>query len=178
MCSAGAGRFRLGDVPVPCRRSRSRPTSCSFWWAFSVDFGRAKRKAPPPRSGCPCGRYWSSRARCGKETSTVLLFDAKFETWLRTHPDTAGGLAVLLVASGKGARTCLHSIILVVSMCYGCNQSLCYLLFVLCGEFLRRFGNHLDSSRIGDLPGLTDEVRSVIKPAAERGARVDEVGPR
>ena len=46
------------------------------------------------------------------------------------------------------------------------------------GEFLRRFGNHLDSSRIDNLPGLTDEVRSVIKSVAERGARVDEVGPR
>ena len=46
------------------------------------------------------------------------------------------------------------------------------------GEFLRRFGNHLDSSRIDNLPGLTDEVRSVIKPVADRGARVDEVGPR
>ena len=46
------------------------------------------------------------------------------------------------------------------------------------GEFLRRFGNHLDSSRIDDLPGLTDEVRSAIKSVAERGARVDEVGPR
>ena len=45
-------------------------------------------------------------------------------------------------------------------------------------EFLRRFGNHLDSSRIDDLPGLTDEVRSVIKSVADRGARVDEVGPR
>ena len=46
------------------------------------------------------------------------------------------------------------------------------------GEFLRRFGNHLDSSRIDDLPGLTDEVRSVIKSAAERGVRVDEIDPR
>ena len=46
------------------------------------------------------------------------------------------------------------------------------------GEFLRRFGNHLDSSRIDNLPGLTDEVRSVIKSVADRGARVDEVGPR
>ena len=46
------------------------------------------------------------------------------------------------------------------------------------GDFLRRFGNHLDSSRIGDLPGLTDEVRSVIKSVADRGARVDEIGPR
>ena len=45
-------------------------------------------------------------------------------------------------------------------------------------EFIRRFGNHLDSSRIDNLPGLTDEVRSVIKSVAERGARVDEVGPR
>ena len=45
-------------------------------------------------------------------------------------------------------------------------------------EFIRRFGNHLDSSRIDDLPGLTDEVRSVIKSVADRGARVDEVGPR
>ena len=46
------------------------------------------------------------------------------------------------------------------------------------GEFLRRFGNHLDSSRIDQLPGLTDEVRSVIKSVADRGARVDEIGPR
>ena len=46
------------------------------------------------------------------------------------------------------------------------------------GEFLRRFGNHLDSSRIDNLPGLTDEVRSVIKSVAKRGARVDEVGSR
>ena len=41
--SAGAGRFRLGDVPVPCRRSRSRPRLLGgSFWAFSVNFGRAQ----------------------------------------------------------------------------------------------------------------------------------------
>ena len=44
MCSAGAGRFRLGDVPVPCRRSRSRARWLGgSFWAFSVDLCRAKR---------------------------------------------------------------------------------------------------------------------------------------
>ena len=45
-------------------------------------------------------------------------------------------------------------------------------------EFLRRFGDHLDASRIDKVPGLTDEVRSVLKSVADHGARVDEVGPR
>ena len=45
-------------------------------------------------------------------------------------------------------------------------------------EFLRRFGDHLDVSRIGEVPGLTDEVRRVLKSVAEHGARVDEVGSR
>ena len=44
MRSAGAGRFRLGDVPVPCRRSRSRPRLLGgSFWAFSVNFGRARQ---------------------------------------------------------------------------------------------------------------------------------------
>ena len=41
--SAGAGRFRLGDVPVPCCRSRSPPRLLGgSFGAFSVDFGRAQ----------------------------------------------------------------------------------------------------------------------------------------
>ena len=45
-------------------------------------------------------------------------------------------------------------------------------------EFLRRFGDHLDASRIDEVPGLTGEVRDVLKSVADHGARVDEVGPR
>ena len=41
--SAGAGRFILGDVPVPCRRSHSPPRLLGgSFWAFPVDFGRAQ----------------------------------------------------------------------------------------------------------------------------------------
>ena len=82
MCSAGAGRFRLGDVPVPCRRrSRSRPRWLGgSFWAFSVDFGRAKRH-PRGRGVLVVGDTGGlGRVVRGKETSTAFLFDAKFET--------------------------------------------------------------------------------------------------
>lgn len=45
-------------------------------------------------------------------------------------------------------------------------------------EFLRRFGNHLDSKRIDEVPGLTDEIRRVVKEVADHGVRVEEQGPR
>ena len=46
------------------------------------------------------------------------------------------------------------------------------------GEFLRRFGNHFDAARIGEVPGLTKEVRDVIKAVATHGAGIEETGPR
>ena len=36
-------------------------------------------------------------------------------------------------------------------------------------EFIRRFGNHMDAERVQRLPGLTKEVRDVIKRVAEHG---------
>jgi len=45
-------------------------------------------------------------------------------------------------------------------------------------EFIRRFGNHMDAERVQRLPGLTKEVRDVIKRVAEHGVSVEEVGPR
>ena len=48
--------------------------------------GFRSRTAQSPQSGCLLGWYWRSRARCGKEKSTAFLFDANFETGLRTHP--------------------------------------------------------------------------------------------
>ena len=64
---ARAGRFRLGDVPVPCRRSRSRPSAPLARGLLLGFFGGIRsRKAPPPRTGCLC--VWCRRlwARCGE----------------------------------------------------------------------------------------------------------------
>jgi len=45
-------------------------------------------------------------------------------------------------------------------------------------EFIRRFGNHMDAKRVESLPGLTKEVRDVIKRVAAHGVAVEESGPR
>ena len=76
--SAGAGRFRLGDVPVPCRRSRSPPRLLGgSFGAFSVDFGRAAYHL------CGRGVFLGGTGGLGALWTSgcaAFLFDAKFES--------------------------------------------------------------------------------------------------
>ena len=45
-------------------------------------------------------------------------------------------------------------------------------------KFRARFGDHPSADRIDSVPGLTAEVRGVLKSIARRGCEVDEVAPR
>ena len=86
-----AARVLVGSVLVTCGALPSFAFSFfagsgapSGIWAFRGGF--RSRKAPPPAVGVSLWVTRRSRACCGKETSTAFLVDAKFDTWLRTHP--------------------------------------------------------------------------------------------
>ena len=80
MCSAGAGRFRLGDVPVPCRRSRSRPRWLGGSFGdFPADFGRAKRH-PYHGLGVLMGDIGGLGRVVGKQQAPCFYLTKKNET--------------------------------------------------------------------------------------------------
>ena len=45
-------------------------------------------------------------------------------------------------------------------------------------KFKARFGDHLSEARVDQVPGLTSEVRDMLKRIARNGCEVDEVAPR
>ena len=45
-------------------------------------------------------------------------------------------------------------------------------------EFVRRFGNHLDAKRVSEVPGLTDEIRLVVRQVCSHGVKIEEQSPR
>ena len=45
-------------------------------------------------------------------------------------------------------------------------------------EFVRRFGSHLDAKRIAEVPGLTDEIRLVVRQVCSHGVQIEEQSPR
>ena len=45
-------------------------------------------------------------------------------------------------------------------------------------EFLRRFSNHLDTERVAEVTGLTDEIRLAVKQVCSHGVQVEEQAPR
>ena len=45
-------------------------------------------------------------------------------------------------------------------------------------EFVRRFGNHLDAKKVAEVPGLTDEIRLVVRQVCSHGVQIEEQSPR
>ena len=45
-------------------------------------------------------------------------------------------------------------------------------------EFVQRFGNHLDAKRIAEVPGLTDEIRLVVRQVCSHVVQIEEQSPR
>ena len=39
-------------------------------------------------------------------------------------------------------------------------------------EFVRRCGNHLDAKRVAEVPGLTDEIRLVVRQVCSHGVQI------